>query len=105
LSNPELRVKENQRYIALQVGDPPFCNAVMVSNSDRVKFIIQSEDLLKRAGEHFEPIEVSGEKRRFTFYGLTINDIQDHEPLFRELVQESIGTEIGQKPKGSGNLR
>lgn len=106
LSSPRLFKKENQHYIALQVGERPYCNAIALSwRKDRVSFYIPSSYLLTQATteglkpEHAQPRERLSE-HKFYFYGLKPEDLRKHESLFRSIIDESIDFIKSQRPKG-----
>jgi hypothetical protein len=93
--------KENKlSYIALKVGPRV---AAVVSKSDRVQFMIPSTDLLHKLTEkrftlEKAPKSIPMHEHKYYFRGLRLNDINDNEPLFREIVQESVRT---LRPKGN----
>lgn len=107
-SDQVLSTKKSQDYIALQLGTGRKRNAVTVSNSDHVGFFIQSSGLLKKAKEEgFDPKEEEfskhGNKHKFVFSDLTLEQIQAHEGLFRDIVRESVDTI--KEWKGNGRKR
>ena len=104
LSDQVLSKKVNLSHIALKIGSGPNSVAAVVSNSDRVSFFIRSTDLLNRAkAEGFNPIEAEltspKNEHRFRFYCLSPANIEAHEGLFREIVQESMRTIMDRRPK------
>lgn len=101
LSNQVLSTKQNKDYIALQIGTPPNCNAVIVSDDDYVKFLVRStnraEEFIDRAKTEggFTPDKPKwrGEWRgSCRFWGLGLNDLQTHEGLFRDMVEQSVNS-------------
>jgi hypothetical protein len=106
LSSSVLSKKENQHYLALQVGAPPYCNAVVLTwRKDRVSFYIPSTDLRKQAaaeGFELEPAKpmVALNKHKYLIYGLKLADLQKHEDLFKAVVKESVDFILSQRPKG-----
>jgi hypothetical protein len=94
LSDQVLSTKENKHYIALQVGSPPNCNAVIVSDLDHVNFRIPSQDLLNRVkAEGFTPEERTWSgffKGGLRFSRLGLDDLRAHEALFKEIIKGSI---------------
>ncbi|MGO9775228.1 MAG: hypothetical protein ACLPM3_01410 [Terracidiphilus sp.] len=105
LSSAVLSKKENQRYLALQVGTPPYCNAVALAwSKDRVSFYIRSTDLVNQAileGFKPEPAKSAAvlSKHKYDFYGLKTVDLRKHEDLFRAIVKESVDFILSQRPK------
>jgi len=101
LSNQVLSTKENAHYIALKIGSGPNSNTVNVWKShDRVGFFIRSSDLLRKAeAEGFKPEPAKRQLDRYRFWELSLRDIEAHEPLFREIVKESVGVIMDRRPK------
>ncbi len=102
LSNQVLSKKENKTHIALKVKNRV---AVLVSHSERVQFIITSEDLVNRVrAEKFNltpaPNSIPMHEIKYYFEGLGINQIRAHELLFKEIVNESVQAVMDRKPKG-----
>ncbi len=106
LSSMVLSWKENRHYIALKVGDGPYSNAVTVRGSeDTVSFHIPSGNLEQQAiTEGFNPEDQHAKRPFFRhkrhFHGLSLADLQKHEPLFRSIVKDSIEYVLSQRPKG-----
>src|SRR5579863_414876 len=91
LSDQVLESKENADYIALKIESGPYSNAARVRNN-RASFFIRSTDLFNRAkAEGFNPVEApqttQANKDKFRFWGLSLNDIEAHKALFREIVK------------------
>jgi hypothetical protein len=102
LSNQVLSKKNNRTHIALKVKNRV---AVLVSHSDRVQFIISSTDLLERVkAEKFNlkpaPKYIPMHEVKHYFEGLGLNQIQAHELLFKEIVNESVAAVSDRRPKG-----
>src|SRR5271170_955165 len=106
LSNEHLSLTDKPRnYIAIEVGFKPNKNAIGVSKyRDRVSLLVRSTDLLRRiemAG--FTPVPVPQTrpmmKDKYFILGLSKNDVNRHEALFREVVKESIETVRSRKSK------
>jgi len=106
LSSMVLSKKENPHYIALKVGDGPYSNAVTVRwRTDRVSFHIPSTDLVKQAvAAGFSPENCESRRSFFEhkwyFNGLTLADLQKHEPLFSAIVKGSLEYIRSRRPKG-----
>jgi hypothetical protein len=96
LSGGDLSIEESGIHFALRTVNPPRRNTVTVSNrANRVSFYIQSADLLKKVKDKkikHEPTKLVAprDRDRYRFGELGLNDIQVHEALFREIVQESV---------------
>jgi hypothetical protein len=108
LSSRVLSKKENSRYMALKVGDGPYSNAATVLwREGIVSFHIPSSDLEKQAiaaGFSPENRQLKSKRPFFRhkryFHGLTLADLQDHEPLFRAIVKGSLDYILSRRPKG-----
>jgi hypothetical protein len=106
-----LETVERKHHIALKIGTGNYSNAVMVSDSDYVKFFIRPTDLRERAQEEgFAPeiVKSTGPYAGsgFRFKGLRLNHIQAHEGFFRAVVQESINEIIHRRGReGARGLR
>jgi len=106
LSSKVLSRKENAKYIALKVGDGPYSNVVTVRGSkDTVTFHIPSENLEEQAiAEGFSPEDRNAKRPFFKhkryFHGLTLTDLQRHEPLFRSIVKNSMDYVSRHRPHG-----
>ncbi len=92
LSDGVLSREKKRSYIALKVGSRV---AAVVSKSDRVQFMIPSTDLLNRVTEKQftlkkAPNSIPMHEHKYYFQGLRLNEINDNESLFREIVQESV---------------
>ena len=103
LSNQDLETKDNGRYVAVKIGIGPNSNVISVF-PDHVSFFIRSTDTLKRAGlEGFNPelpkVTSPRNKEKFQFGGLSVSEIDAHEDLFREIVDESVKVVTDRKPK------
>jgi len=99
LSGKRLLTKINTDHITLKVGPSV---AVVISNSDRVGFFIRSKYLLDKAREEgFSPesakIKWKKDEHKFLFPRLSLGQIDAHEELFREIVDESIATTFAPK--------
>jgi len=106
LSNEPLSLTDKPRnYIAIEVGFKPNKNAIGISkHRDRVSFLVRSTDLLRRlemAG--FTPVPVPQTrpmmKDKYFIFGVSKEDINRHQALFREAVKESIETVRSRKSK------
>ena len=106
LSSGVLSKKENPNYIALKVGDGPYSNAVTVRwRKDRVSFHMPSSDLVNQAiAAGFSPKNAQARrpffKHKYYFYGLTLADLQEHKPMFRAIVKDSLEHILSRRPKG-----
>ncbi len=105
LSSKVLSKKENTSYIALKVGDGSYSNAATVRwRKDSVSFHIPSSDLVKQTiAAGFSPENRQSSrpffKHKWYFYGLTLADLQKHEPLFRAIVKDSLEYILSRRPK------
>jgi hypothetical protein len=109
MSAGDLDPTERSEYIALQIGDGPNKNAVVL-HFDRVSFFVQSEYLIERAkteGFKPEPAERKSPQcdYKVRFWGLSLSDIEAHEALFRDIVIESIRIVRSRRPTKSRRLR
>ena len=106
LSNHVLSTKKNPRSITLKVGDGPYSNAVTVRwRKDRVSFHIPSTNLVKQAVEAgFSPENPQSARpffeHKWHFNGLTLTDLQEHEPLFRAIIKDSLEYILSRRPRG-----
>lgn len=88
--------KQNEAYLTFKIGTR---NAINVwTNSDHVSFYLPSTELLEKArAAGFEPEEEPDQTKPrntnwFKFWRLSASEIEAHEELFREIVQESMKT-------------
>jgi hypothetical protein len=106
LSPRILSIKENKKYVALQIGMRPYCNAISLSlYKDRVSFYIPSTQLRNEAiVAEFEPEPANAKttlaEHKYYFNGLRVAGLQKHELLFKAIVKESVDYVLSQKPKG-----
>jgi hypothetical protein len=106
LSNNVLSTeKKKSGIIVLKYESGPYSNAVVVRKS-RVRFLIQSTDLFEKAKkERFNPKPEDTQnvtsfiEHKVNFEGLRLRDIEAHEPLFKEIVNESVSFIMGLRPK------
>ena len=105
LSSINLSKKENRSYFALKSDDGPYSSIVTVRwHKNSVSFHMPSSDLVGQAkAAGFSPENRQSSRPFFKhkryFYGLTLTDIQKHEPLFRAIVKDSLEYVISQRPR------
>jgi hypothetical protein len=93
LSKGVFSAKINDGYIALKVG-----NRIAASvHETRASFFIPSTELLQKAREHFKRVELAPQtkprnKEWYRIWGLSLNDLQNNETLFEQIVHESLKT-------------
>jgi hypothetical protein len=92
-----------QEYVVLKIGSGPYSNAVRVRDN-RVSFFIRSEDLRVRviaAGFKLTPVGNTTpiNKHKIRIWELNRAKIEDHEVLFREIVNESVSLLMDMRPK------
>jgi hypothetical protein len=95
LSGEELRVEPTQKYWALKPKSGKNIVAAVVSDTDRVQFIIPSQVLRDRAKEEgftLSPARggMAMHEQKFYFRGLSLNDLRIRETLFRDVVMGSV---------------
>ena len=92
LSDGVLSEEKKHSYIALKVGSRV---AAVVSNSDRVQFLIPSTELQQKVTEkQFSlkeaPKSIPMHEHKFYIRGLNLDQLNANEPLFREIIRESV---------------
>ena len=105
LSDGDIERKETDRGIRMKIGSGPYSIACFVSTHyDRVSFFIRSTNLIRKAeAEGFKPKPAEqtrpGNADLYRFWELSLNDIEAHEALFKEIVRESVRVVTDHKGK------
>ncbi|HTB96696.1 MAG TPA: hypothetical protein VK716_06790 [Terracidiphilus sp.] len=108
LSDQSLESVPRKHHIAMKLKGETgaYSNAVIVSDSDYVKFFIRSKDLQKKAEEKqftLKAVDSIGTRAGFgfRFSGLRLNQIQANEEFFKTIIHGSINEAKRPNVRGS----